>query len=202
MKRIIGIIISIGIIIAGLSGEFVLRGTNSSIALVVAGVIFLIIDIIGLIRDNTNNQVSQMPDNNSADENPEPETAISNKDWNEIEQWAHAGSEDLITQLNDENYYEAIADNPCMVVCFYEQRGLPSSRVVSILQELAAEYAGRVKVGLYDVYAAGCESVRASNEITSLPTVLFFKDGQEVNKRIGTAQKDYFKNCFDQLLIP
>lgn len=43
--QIIGIVISIGLIIAGLSGEFVLRGTNSSIALVLAGAGFLIYDI-------------------------------------------------------------------------------------------------------------------------------------------------------------
>ncbi|MBO7074305.1 MAG: hypothetical protein J6W12_05315 [Bacteroidales bacterium] len=50
--RILGIIISIGIIIAGLSGNFVLIGTESSIALVVVGVIFLIIDIIQIVRYN------------------------------------------------------------------------------------------------------------------------------------------------------
>ncbi len=49
--RIIGIIISIGLIIAGLSGDFVLRGTNSSIALVIFGVVFLIWDVIKLLKD-------------------------------------------------------------------------------------------------------------------------------------------------------
>lgn len=52
--RIIGILISLGLIIGGLSGEFVLRGTNSSIALVVAGVIFLIWDIYKIIKDRKN----------------------------------------------------------------------------------------------------------------------------------------------------
>lgn len=46
--QIIGIVISIGLIIAGLSGEFVLRGTNSSIALVFVGAGFLIYDILKL----------------------------------------------------------------------------------------------------------------------------------------------------------
>ena len=46
--EIIGIVISIGLIIAGLSGDFVLRGTNSSIALVLAGAVFLIYDIFKL----------------------------------------------------------------------------------------------------------------------------------------------------------
>ncbi|MCR4828604.1 MAG: hypothetical protein K5864_03985 [Bacteroidales bacterium] len=52
--RIIGILISLGLIIGGLSGEFVLRGTNSSKALVVAGVIFLIWDIYKIIKDRKN----------------------------------------------------------------------------------------------------------------------------------------------------
>ena len=47
--RIIGILVSIGLIIGGLSGTMVLRGTNSSTALVVAGVIFLIFDIVSLV---------------------------------------------------------------------------------------------------------------------------------------------------------
>lgn len=55
--RIIGIIISIGLIWGGLSGELVLRGTNSSIALVVVGCIFLIYDIVKLIEpDNEQSQ--------------------------------------------------------------------------------------------------------------------------------------------------
>lgn len=48
--RILGIIISIGIIIAGLSGNFVLIGTESSAALVVVGVIFLVVDIVQIVR--------------------------------------------------------------------------------------------------------------------------------------------------------
>lgn len=53
--RIIGLLISIGLLIAGLSGEFVLRGTDSSVALVIAGVVFLVFDIIGIIREKNNN---------------------------------------------------------------------------------------------------------------------------------------------------
>jgi hypothetical protein len=55
MKKIIGLIAGIGLIIAGLSGEFVLKGTNSSIALVVVGVILLIGDIIATVRHHSEN---------------------------------------------------------------------------------------------------------------------------------------------------
>ena len=55
VARIIGLIISIGLIIAGLSGEFVLKGTNSSAALVIVGAIFLVFDIIGMVKYKRNN---------------------------------------------------------------------------------------------------------------------------------------------------
>lgn len=50
--KIIGIVISIALIVAGASGQFVLKGTSSSIALIVAGAVFLVIDLISLFHDN------------------------------------------------------------------------------------------------------------------------------------------------------
>ena len=47
---VIGIIISLGLIIAGLSGEFVLKGTDSSVALIIAGGVFLIYDIYKIVK--------------------------------------------------------------------------------------------------------------------------------------------------------
>ena len=52
--RIVGLLISIALIIMGLSGEYVLKGTESSTALVVVGVLFLIVDIIGIVRAKKN----------------------------------------------------------------------------------------------------------------------------------------------------
>ncbi|MBQ7711327.1 MAG: hypothetical protein IJT39_05815 [Bacteroidales bacterium] len=49
--RIIGIIVSVGLIIAGLSGEFVLKGTDSSMALVIFGVVLLIYDVYKLLKE-------------------------------------------------------------------------------------------------------------------------------------------------------
>ena len=49
--RIIGILVSVALIIMGLSGEYVLKGTESSIALVVVGFLFLLWEVFGLVRD-------------------------------------------------------------------------------------------------------------------------------------------------------
>jgi hypothetical protein len=52
--RIIGIGISLVMIIGGLSGELVLRGTNSSTALVIVGVLLLVFEIVMLAASNQN----------------------------------------------------------------------------------------------------------------------------------------------------
>lgn len=52
MGRIIGILISIIMIIGGLTGTLALRGTGSSTALVVVGVILLIIEIIMIAKED------------------------------------------------------------------------------------------------------------------------------------------------------
>ncbi|MBR3408492.1 MAG: hypothetical protein IKG86_06595 [Paludibacteraceae bacterium] len=59
--RIIGLLISIALIIMGLSGEYVLKGTESSTALVVVGVLFLIVDIIGIVRTKKNDDNNDTP---------------------------------------------------------------------------------------------------------------------------------------------
>ena len=51
-EKIIGLIVSILLIIGGLSGSMVLRGTNSSELLVIVGVIFLIIDLYLIVTHN------------------------------------------------------------------------------------------------------------------------------------------------------
>lgn len=53
---IIGAIFSIILIIGGLSGQLVLRGTNSSQLLVVVGVLYLIYDIYKIIKYQKNNK--------------------------------------------------------------------------------------------------------------------------------------------------
>lgn len=56
-RYIFGMVISIGLIIAGLSGQFVLRGTDSSSALAVAGFFFLIFDIVRMIIAKIRGQI-------------------------------------------------------------------------------------------------------------------------------------------------
>ncbi|MGI6174410.1 MAG: hypothetical protein ACOYI8_11040 [Christensenellales bacterium] len=59
LSDVLGILFSIFLIFGGLSGRLVLRGTNSSQALVIAGVAFLVWDIVSIFRKRTNLQKAE-----------------------------------------------------------------------------------------------------------------------------------------------
>ncbi len=64
----------------------------------------------------------------------------------------------------------------------------PCKRIAPVLDELAEEYAGRVKVVKVDVDQN--QALAERFRIMSIPTLLFFKDGQVVETVIGAVGKD------------
>ena len=65
--RIIGILVSVALIIMDLSGEYVLKGTESSTALVVVGFLFLLWEVFGLVRDKKKEDDNQNDTDASAE---------------------------------------------------------------------------------------------------------------------------------------
>lgn len=89
--------------------------------------------------------------------------------------------------FTDENIKEAIQSGKPVVVDFWAEWCGPCRMVGPVVEELAKEYDGRVIIGKLDVD----ENVETPNEygIRNIPTILFFKDGQVVDKQIGATQK-------------
>ena len=70
--------------------------------------------------------------------------------------------------------------------------------VAPIVEELAQEYNGRLKVMKLNTDEA--PEVAGQYQIMSIPTILFFKDGQPVEKLVGARSKQQFKQVIDSLL--
>ena len=68
----------------------------------------------------------------------------------------------------------------------------------SIVEELAKEYAGKLKVMKLNTDEA--PEVAGRYQIMSIPTILFFKNGQPVEKIVGARPKPQFKQIIDSLL--
>ena len=93
----------------------------------------------------------------------------------------------MALELTDGNIKEIINSGKPVVVDFWAEWCGPCRMVGPIVEELSKEFDGQVVVGKMDVD----ENVETPNEygIRNIPTILFFKDGQIVDKQIGAAAK-------------
>ena len=67
-----------------------------------------------------------------------------------------------------------------------------------IIDELAGEYEGRVTIGKCDVDSNNAIAVQYA--VRNIPTILFIKNGQIVDKQIGAAPKNVFAEKIAKLL--
>ena len=74
----------------------------------------------------------------------------------------------------------------------------PCQQLSPIIDELAEEYSGKVKVGKVDIDKS--QDVAGKFGIMSVPTVLFFKGGEKVDQVVGLLNKTQYKTKLDQLL--
>jgi thioredoxin 1 len=93
---------------------------------------------------------------------------------------------------------EVLRDEVPVVVDFWAEWCGPCKLVAPVLDELAAEYGGRIKVAKLNVDEN--PSTSAKFGIRSIPTIMFFKGGQLVDRVIGAASKADLKKRFDAAL--
>ena len=85
-----------------------------------------------------------------------------------------------------------------LVVDFWATWCGPCRMVGPVISELAKEYDGKITVGKCDVEE--CEDLAVNFGIRNIPTILFFKDGQVVDKLVGAQPKAKLQEKFDALL--
>ena len=103
-----------------------------------------------------------------------------------------------VVNVSDANYKEVLAAGQPVVLDFWAEWCGPCRMVSPIIDELAEEYDGRITVGKVNVDEN--DTVVAEYGIRNIPTVLFFKDGQVVDKQVGAAQKAAFVEKINKLL--
>jgi len=74
----------------------------------------------------------------------------------------------------------------------------PCRAVAPIIDQLADEYANRVKVGKLNVDEN--QGAPGKYKITSIPTLLMFKDGKVVQQKVGARSKQELASALDTLL--
>jgi thioredoxin 1 len=102
--------------------------------------------------------------------------------------------------LTESNSKEQVVDSPNPVlVDFWAEWCGPCKMLGPILEELANEYEGRVKVGKLNI--DDFPSVANEYGIRAIPTMLIFKDGQVAEQVVGLRSKRDLKANLDKFAV-
>ncbi|MCA9292090.1 MAG: thioredoxin [Phycisphaerales bacterium] len=108
-------------------------------------------------------------------------------------------SSDAVMEFTDANFEsEVLQSDIPVLVDFWAEWCQPCKLLTPTIEELAATFKGRVKVGKLDTDANRTVSVKYG--IQAIPTVLVFKDGEIQDKKIGLVKKGEFESVLTRLV--
>ncbi len=105
-----------------------------------------------------------------------------------------------VTLTKDSFDSEVLKSTEPVLVDFWAEWCGPCHQIAATIEELAAEFEGRAKVGKLNVDDNA--PLAAQYGIWSIPSLLLFKDGQVVDQVIGVVPKRVLADKLDGLLRP
>jgi thioredoxin 1 len=100
-------------------------------------------------------------------------------------------------EVKDENFATEIeAQAGLSVVDFWATWCAPCRMIAPIVEQLAADYAGKAKVAKLDV--DNNQKTAARFNVRSIPTILFFKDGKLVDQVVGAVPRPALEAKFKE----
>lgn len=100
--------------------------------------------------------------------------------------------------INQENFESVIASGQPVVIDFWAEWCGPCRMISPIVEELAAEYEGKVTICKCDVEEN--DEITMKYGVRNIPTIIFLKGGQVVDKQVGAVSKDALKAKIENLL--
>jgi thioredoxin 1 len=104
----------------------------------------------------------------------------------------------MALEVTDSNFEELRNSGNPLVLDFWAEWCGPCRMIGPVIDELAKEYEGRVTVGKINVDTNNDVVVQFG--VRNIPTVLFFKNGEVVDKIVGAAQRSAFVQKINALL--
>lgn len=104
-----------------------------------------------------------------------------------------------VLYFDDANFeQEVLKSSIPVLVDFWAEWCAPCRMITPIIEGLASEYEGKVKIGKVDVDKSA--DISSQFSITSIPTLIVFKDGAPVEKVMGAVPKNKIKGMIDSAL--
>jgi thioredoxin 1 len=98
------------------------------------------------------------------------------------------GGKRMAHKFTDDNFEQEVLKSqvPVLVDCYADWCG-PCKMMAPVIEELAADYEGSVKVGKLNVDEA--PGISSKYRVMSIPTLLLIKDGEVVDTIVGAVPK-------------
>jgi thioredoxin 1 len=104
-----------------------------------------------------------------------------------------------ILTLTDSNFAEEVSSSPKPVlVDFWAEWCGPCKMIAPLLDELASEYDGRIKIGKVNI--DDHQALATQHGIRAIPTLLVFKNGEVAEQIVGARSKRDLKASLDRVL--
>ena len=100
--------------------------------------------------------------------------------------------------FNQETFDKALEEGELMMVDFWAEWCGPCQMLGPVIESLAEEYEGRAVVGKVNTDEEQELAIRY--RVMNIPTVLFFKDGREIERRVGVMPPDAFVQILEENL--
>ena len=105
----------------------------------------------------------------------------------------------MALEITDSNFEETVlkSDKPVMVDFWAAWCG-PCRMVGPIIDELSEEYEGKAIIGKVDIDSN--QQYAAQFGVRNIPTVLVFKDGELLDRKVGVSSKNDYAQAIDKLI--
>lgn len=100
--------------------------------------------------------------------------------------------------ITKENFQEVLASELPVVIDFWAEWCGPCRMITPIIEELAVVYEGRVLICKCDVEEN--DEVTMKYGVRNIPTIVFLKGGELVDKQVGAASKDAIAAKIEKML--
>lgn len=104
----------------------------------------------------------------------------------------------MVVEITEQNFEEVMASGMPVMVEFGAEWCHPCQSLIPVMKELANGYRGKAVIGSCDVEENNDIAVKYS--IRSVPTIIFFKDGEAVDRQVGAIAKSVLEEKLKALV--